>query len=250
MTEALEIVWLDAQHWILSAFVATVVAYIVAAVTDRKLVRNATRHQRWRLLGLFVGIAVIGTVAGTAGGTSRVGVVGDIIPAALALVGGASVYLFGVDASRGLIATCCAIAFTLALGSGYILGAAERTRAEFFAENKAFCDDLFGTHQVLTSSAAYCTAVQNHGEMCAQSWAQFATSETSRFTEDYGRTERYNDAYNAQMANFKGQILLRAPQEPACSIDPFIFDLPNTGAKTRITTLGQFPISAGLLQTP
>ena len=47
-------------------------------------------------------IALLGGVAGYAGGLSRVGVVGDIIPAALSLVGGVSIYIFGISKEKNI----------------------------------------------------------------------------------------------------------------------------------------------------
>jgi hypothetical protein len=63
------------------------------------------------------------------------GVVGDVIPAALALVGGVAAYLFGVDRSKGLVASFCAAAFALSLGIGYAAGAGNRCVTDNKAEN-------------------------------------------------------------------------------------------------------------------
>jgi len=46
---------------------------------------------------ILLALALVGACAGTAGGMSRVGAVGSIVPAFLGLLGGLSIYLFGID---------------------------------------------------------------------------------------------------------------------------------------------------------
>lgn len=126
-----------------------------------------TKGSRTNLVVLVVGLAVLGAVAGYAGGTSRVGVVGDIIPAALALAGGVSVYLFGVDPSKGVIASICAVAFSLALGLGYAAGAGDRRAPETYSAWTEACRNAFMSPDILASDAASKRLVAYFGETCS-----------------------------------------------------------------------------------
>lgn len=110
-------------------------------------------EDRTRVAVLVLGVAVIGAVAGFAGGTSRTGVVGEVIPAALALLGGGlAVYLFGVDLSKGTLASVCAGAFALALGLGYTMGAGTRGPSERYATWTEACRDVFMAHETLAAT--------------------------------------------------------------------------------------------------
>lgn len=126
-------------------------------------------EDRTRVAVLVLGVAVIGAVAGFAGGTSRTGVVGEVIPAALALLGGGlAVYLFGVDLSKGTLASVCAGAFALALGLGYTMGAGTRGPSERYATWTEACRDVFMAHETLASDPATNRAIRFFGEPCKE----------------------------------------------------------------------------------
>lgn len=126
----------------------------------------AKPEERKSLYVLIFGLAALGAVAGVAGGTSRVGVVGDVIPAALALVGGVAAYLFGVDRSQGLVASFCAAAFALALGVGYATGAGNRAVTDNKGENLEFCRALFAQPEVWKDDRAFCRVATIFGDQC------------------------------------------------------------------------------------
>ncbi|MEP3297639.1 MAG: hypothetical protein ABJO27_14405 [Pseudoruegeria sp.] len=143
----------------------------------------ADKEERKSLIILIFGLSTLGAVAGVAGGSSRVGVVGDVIPAALALAGGVSAYLFGVDRSKGLVASFCAAAFALSLGLGYATGAGNRSVTDNKAENLAFCRALYQQIDIWQDDRAFCRAATIFGEQCnwfiADSMSQ--VPETSKF---------------------------------------------------------------------
>ncbi len=59
--------------------------------------------------------AFIGCVVGSLGGLSRVGVVGSLVPAALTLVGGFAVYIFGQKRPESIAVLLAVLAFTAGL---------------------------------------------------------------------------------------------------------------------------------------
>jgi len=64
---------------------------------------------------VVLAIAALGATAGLIGGLSRLGVAGQIVPAALSLVGGVTLYVFFVERERGVIASVVTLAFASAL---------------------------------------------------------------------------------------------------------------------------------------
>lgn len=124
-------------------------------------------EDRKTLLPLMFGLAILGTIAGLAGGTSRVGVVGDIVPAALALIGSVSVYVFGVQPERGLIVSFSAATFALALGLGYAAGAGKRGPIDAYDRRVAFCESLLSDAKILSSDIAMYRVAVLHGETCS-----------------------------------------------------------------------------------
>ena len=140
----------------LSVFLVALVAYLFFP-----------KRGEWKsLFVLIFGLATLGAIAGIAGGTSRVGVVGDVIPAALALVGGVAAYLFGIDRSQGLVVSFCAAAFALALGFGYTTGAGNREVADNKAGNLEFCRSLFLQPKIWEDDRAFCRVATIFGEQC------------------------------------------------------------------------------------
>lgn len=124
--------------------------------------------ERTNIYILVFGLATLGAVSGVAGGSSRVGVVGDIIPAALGLAGGVSAYLFGVDRSKGLIASVCAAAFALSLGFGYATGAGNRAVTDSKSANLEFCRKIYSDPKIWGDDRAFCRVATTLGEQCNQ----------------------------------------------------------------------------------
>jgi hypothetical protein len=88
---------------------------------------------------LMLGVGVLGAAAGLAGGQSRTGVVGEIIPAAFVLLGGVSAYLFGVTPQRAPVVALTTIGFAVTLFSGFHSGSWQRTFAEEQSALRAVC---------------------------------------------------------------------------------------------------------------
>lgn len=171
----------------------------------------AEKDERKSLVILIFGLATLGAVAGVAGGSSRVGVVGDVIPAALALAGGVSAYLFGVDRSKGLVASFCAAAFALSLGLGYATGAGNRGVTENKAENLAFCRALFQKPDIWDDDRAFCRAATVFGEQCNWLFADSISQvpETARF-------KTQTDKFAYVFGQLQGDMQKRLQMTPNC----------------------------------
>ena len=93
-----------AGYFFVSAAAGFLTAFAVAMVFQR---------DSWRTVGLLLfALALVGACAGFAGGMSRAAAVGDVIPAFLGLFG---LYLFGVDQTRGIVASFGAVALSISL---------------------------------------------------------------------------------------------------------------------------------------
>ncbi|OIQ43070.1 MAG: hypothetical protein BM560_02520 [Roseobacter sp. MedPE-SWde] len=162
--------------------------------------------ERKSLFILIFGLATLGAVAGVAGGTSRVGVVGDVIPAALALAGGVAAYLFGVDQTKGLVASFCAAAFALALGTGYATGAGNRAVADNKDENLEFCRSLYSQSNFWKDDRSFCRMATIFGEQCnwiiADSLSKVPESATFKTTE-----EKFNFIHRQLNEDMKARLI-------------------------------------------
>ncbi len=128
------------------------------------LSHNRERSRKTMLLVLST--AILGAVAGISGGMSRVGVVGDVIPAVLVLVGGVSVYLFGIDRSKGIIASLTTTALSLSLVISYALGSNHRGHIEIFADLKQTCFKAMTDPKLLSEEDAFCRFSNMMGRVC------------------------------------------------------------------------------------
>jgi hypothetical protein len=81
-------------------------------------------------LAMLFALALVGTIVGLATGLSRVGAVGNVVPAVLVFFGGLSAYLFGQDKAKGLVASLCVVAFTVGFFAFITVGATMRERSE------------------------------------------------------------------------------------------------------------------------
>ncbi|EER60551.1 hypothetical protein AcdelDRAFT_1888 [Acidovorax delafieldii 2AN] len=113
---------------------------------------------------ILIALALIGASAGTAGGMSRVGAIGSIVPAFLGLLGGLSLYLFGLDRSKGLIASFGAAAVSLALIVSYSLGAKQRNVAEDHRDIRSICAQAYTNQKLLSDPIAYAEFRRRLGE--------------------------------------------------------------------------------------
>lgn len=170
-------------------------------------------EERKSLFILIFGLATLGAVAGIAGGTSRIGVVGDVIPAALALVGGVAAYIFGVDRSQGLVASFCAAAFALALGVGYATGAGNRAVTDNKAGNIEFCRSLFAQPEIWKDDRAFCRVATIFGEQCNWMIADSLSHipESARFKNP---AEKFDHIFHQFTANME----TRRSHTPNCAV--------------------------------
>lgn len=118
---------------------------------------------------ILMTLALIGACAGTAGGMSRVGAVGSIIPAFLGLLGGLSIYLFGVDRSKDLIASFGAAAISLSLVVSYTFGAKYRNIGDDHRDIRAVCAKAYTDHELLSNAMAFEKFNERLGELCRRS---------------------------------------------------------------------------------
>lgn len=117
---------------------------------------------------LLTTLALVGASAGIAGGMSRTGVVGDIVPAFLGLLGAVAVYLFGVDRSKGVIASFGAVALSISLVSGYLFSTEYRvTHISDYREIRAICATAYSNAELLNHPSAFGTFKANNlGRHC------------------------------------------------------------------------------------
>lgn len=136
---------------LLGFMVSTMIGFLVPlaliAIWQRPALKEAS--------AILIALALVGASAGTAGGMSRTGAIGTIIPAFLGLLGGLSLYLFGIDRSKGLIASFGATAVSLALIVSFSLGAKQRSISEDHREIRSICAQAYVDERLLSNSAAY-----------------------------------------------------------------------------------------------
>lgn len=126
------------------------------------------RGERLAVLVLLLGVSAIAAAAGITGGLSREAAVGDIVAAALGLFGGVIVYLFGVDRSKGVIGSCCGIAFSLTLTVAYFEAAARRGAPESYALWRDKCIEKFTDKDLLGDPVAFAFLDGSMGKLCAE----------------------------------------------------------------------------------
>ena len=117
--------WADWRDYLRLAYyedaaLAFVVCLVIAVVINALSRQSLRSHVQ--IAVLLFGVAILGATAGFAGGMSRDGAVGVIIPGALTLVGGVAIYLFGADTTKGAAVSLTAGCFALFIG----IAAAER----------------------------------------------------------------------------------------------------------------------------
>jgi len=114
---------------------------------------------------LLLSLSILGGVSGYSGGMSRTGVVGDIIPAVLGLLGGISVYLFGVQNNPNIVTPLAVIVFAVSLVAGFSLGTQDREKRETFSGIQKACISLFMSHNVMDEKKL-AIANREHGAIC------------------------------------------------------------------------------------
>ena len=156
----------DIEKFLLVALGAGFLVFIPTCFLFRGTTQAESWYIRAQALTLILGAAFLGAAAGYAGGLSRVGVVGDIIPAALALAGGVSAYLFGVDRSQGVIASVVAAAFGVSLVVSFSAGAERRSHFDLFDHVRTSCYSSLSDGDLLGNREAFCRYSKVMGITC------------------------------------------------------------------------------------
>ena len=97
---------------------------------------------QWDAFLLVASLATVGGLCGYLGGASRVGTVGDIVPAFIGLLAGLAAFLFGSNSTHREIVTLSVLGFSAVLFFGFAYGAKVREDAEFNRSFVAACQGL------------------------------------------------------------------------------------------------------------
>ncbi len=135
-----------------------IVPFGVAWLWQRQAVRE--------LAVILLSLSLVGACAGMAGGMSRVGAVGSIIPAFLGLLGGLSVYLFGVDRTKGLIVSFGAVAMSLSLLLSYSFASNYRNIGDDHRDIRSRCAAAYTDQKLLSDAVAFAAFRKQLGTLC------------------------------------------------------------------------------------
>lgn len=117
-------------------------------------------------------IVSLGAFTGYAGGNSRSGVVGDVLPAVLAFISGGALYYLGLEKLKSAVAPIILTCFVFSLIFGFALGAKKRSlsEAKLLQTERRFstCVSVFGDADVLGSSVALENAKEIFGRKCSE----------------------------------------------------------------------------------
>lgn len=147
--------------WAAVVFLSAAVCWLATAIFLK-------REQYAAVMLVFLGLSAIGATAGITGGLSRDGAVGDIMSAALGLLGGVVVWLFAADQSKGAIVSACAFVFSLSLFVGYFEAAARRASPESYLFWRAACVEKYTSKELLNDAKAYLIMDTSIGQLCGQ----------------------------------------------------------------------------------
>ncbi|MEP2706147.1 MAG: hypothetical protein ABJQ71_18890 [Roseibium sp.] len=150
----------DVPFFILAALCGFVPTVILVKVTG-----NPSEFSK--AIIILLGLSLVGAAAGFTGGMSRTGVVGDIVPAVLALLGGVSLYLFGADTSRGIMTSIGASALSLSLLAAFALGASNRNDVDRYNLARDQCFSLLTNAVFLGNKKAVCNSRSTMMPICA-----------------------------------------------------------------------------------
>lgn len=145
----------------ISVIMGTLVPLIIVWFAQRDRVKEVSV--------ILLVLAIVGACAGLSGGMSRVGAVGSIIPAFLGLLGGLSIYLFGVDRSKGLVASFGAAALSLSLIFAYTAGAQFRNIGDDHREIRSICAGAYTDPDLLSNTNAFKEFRDRLGGLCDRS---------------------------------------------------------------------------------
>ena len=96
-----------------------------------------------------VPFAIVGIAAGYMTGLSRESAVGALIPAALTIIGGLGIYLYGKSKRAAILATFTILNFTILLLIGILFGAGQRSESERIRESVDYQKKLIESEFIL-----------------------------------------------------------------------------------------------------
>ena len=140
--------------------IGSVLTLILFWVLAKKIPKDVLIH-----FLMIVSISTLGAIAGFSGGMSRVGVVGEIVPAALSLIGGLSLYMFGVQRVTNILLPISISIFAVTLLLGFSFGANNREKRQTFELLQERCLNLFMNHELMEKSKLT-IAMETHGKTC------------------------------------------------------------------------------------
>lgn len=147
--------------------VSVVISLLIWAISATILQRNEEKSTTTVAL-MICTVTLLGCMTGYAGGNSRVGVVGDIIPAVLTFFGGLVVYIFGVKSKMSVLTPFLVSAFVIALFIGYGMGAKKRHLFEIREARKQVCIEVFSDPELIGNEIALDTAITLFGKRCSK----------------------------------------------------------------------------------
>lgn len=142
---------------------------VVGTIIPLLLAIMFQREKSLEIAVILIVLSIVGACAGLAGGMSRIGAVGSIIPAFLGLLGGLSIYLFGVDRSKGLISSFGAAALSLSLIVSYTAGSQFRNIGDDHREIRSICAGAYTDWELLSNQAAFEKFRERLGGLCDRS---------------------------------------------------------------------------------
>lgn len=155
-------------NFLFVSIAASVIFWLLSIWTHRPGNKTDAVVAFWMILS----VALLGGLTGYAGGNSREGVVGDVIPAVLAFLSGAVLYFFGLEKQPAKITPFLLGAFVVVLFFGFGMGAKKRQLFEDkqTQNDRKFqtCIDVFTNADLLASDVAVGHAVKMFGDRCAK----------------------------------------------------------------------------------
>ena len=134
----------------------------ILLIISRLILCNPGSKYRTYILPILSS-AIVGVAAGYIGGMSRVGVAGEIVAAAIALIGGVALYFFGAERQKQIVAIIT-IVFVVGLSIGFLAGASDRIPMDSLKAIEQSCLKLYMDPQ--TTDARLELLSDGHKKLC------------------------------------------------------------------------------------
>lgn len=142
------------------------ISFAIGILPTMTLAFFLQKDNRMETFVILSALCLVGASAGITGGYSREPAVGAIIPAFLGMLSGVVLYLFGVERSRGLIASFATASLALSLIVSYMLASEERYFTEEFLDGRELCSKAFTNADLIGSEEAYKRFWNRYGKLC------------------------------------------------------------------------------------